>query len=148
MFRFHRNQCKSSHHVSDKRVCLQGHRKLDQSKANVQEAILFAASSVSVVLKSDDRLKFVACWAHARRYLVESKDYKQECEKLLDVIQTLYDIEQRAVNYSIEERHALRQRESIPVLNAIRRHLDLYDQSQLLPSSPIAPPGTMKCRCG
>jgi len=109
---------------------------LAESKGYVQGDCF--SGNISVVLKSDDRLKFVACWAHARRYLVESKDYKQECEKLLDVIQTLYDIEQRAVNYSIEERHALRQRESIPVLNAIRRHLDLYDQSQILPKSDFA----------
>ena len=91
-----------------------------------------------MVLQSEGRLTFAACWAHARRYLVESKDYKEECEKLLDVIQVLYDIEQRAVNYWIEERHAIRQRESIPVLNAKRRHLDLYDQSQILPKSDFA----------
>ncbi len=42
------------------------------------------------------------------------------------------------MNYSIEERHAHRQRESIPVLNAIRRHLDLTDQSQILPKSDFA----------
>jgi hypothetical protein len=70
--------------------------------------------------------------------LVESSDYKAECEKLLDLIHALYDIEQRAVNYSIEERHALRERESIVVLNAMRKQLDLYDQSQILPRSDFA----------
>ncbi len=109
---------------------------LAESKGYVQGDCF--SGNISVVLKSNDRLTFVACWAHARRYLVESKDYKEEREKLLDVIQALYDIEQRAVNYSIEERHALRKRESIPVLNAIRRHLDLYDQSQILPKSDFA----------
>jgi transposase len=109
---------------------------LVESKGYVQGDCF--SGNLSVVLQSEGRLTFAACWAHARRYLVESSDYKAECEKLLDLIHALYDIEQRAVNYSIEERHALRERESIVVLNAMRKQLDLYDQSQILPRSDFA----------
>ena len=109
---------------------------LAESKCYVQGDCF--SGNLSVVLESEGRLIFSACWAHARRYLVESIDYKEECEKLLDMIHMLYDIEQRAVAYSVQERFAIRQRESIPILNAIRKHIDLYDQSQILPKSDFA----------
>ncbi len=49
----------------------------------------------SVVLHSDERLEFVACWGHARRKVVEATTYQPECELLLGMIQALYDVETR-----------------------------------------------------
>lgn len=40
----------------------------------------------SVIVQSDDRLKFVACWGHARRKLVEASSYKAESETLIGLI--------------------------------------------------------------
>jgi len=37
----------------------------------------------SVVLHSDGRLEFVACWGHARRKVVEASTYRSECDLLL-----------------------------------------------------------------
>lgn len=54
-----------------------------------------------MVLRSDGRLEFVACWAHARRKVVESSTYQPEAEQLLGMIQALYDIEARGTAYSI-----------------------------------------------
>jgi hypothetical protein len=42
-----------------------------------------------VVIHSDDRLEFVACWGHARRKIVEATTYKPECELLLGMIQAM-----------------------------------------------------------
>jgi transposase len=89
----------------------------------------------SVVLRSDGRLEFVACWSHARRKVVESLTYEQEAEQLLGMIQALYDIETRANEYSAKERQELRARESVLVLNAIRKWLDSPVVAEVLPKS-------------
>ncbi len=92
----------------------------------------------SVVIESAGRLTFSSCWAHVRRYAVECVDYKEDCETLLDMIQAIYDIEARASNYSDEERHGLRQKESVVVLSAIRRWLDTKTAPVVLPKSSFA----------
>ena len=51
------------------------------------------SGNTSVVIHSDARLEFVACWAHVRRKIVEASTYKTEAETLLGMIQALYDIE-------------------------------------------------------
>jgi transposase len=92
----------------------------------------------SVVLNSDGRLEFVACWGHARRKFVEAVTYTPERELLLGMIQALYDIETRAKDMSWQERQALRQRESTIVLNAIRQWLDSEPLGAVLPKSDFA----------
>ena len=47
-----------------------------------------ALGKPSVVLHSDDRLEFVACWGHARRKVVEATTYRAECELLLGPFDT------------------------------------------------------------
>lgn len=96
------------------------------------------SGNLAVVLESDGRLKFSACWAHARRYAVECADYRADCDLLLDMIQALYTLEERAANMSIEERYALRQREAVPVLCAIRAWLDTKTEQEVLPKSGFA----------
>ena len=92
----------------------------------------------SVVIESAGRLTFSACWAHARRYAVECVDYKEDCETFLDMVQALYDIEALASSYSDEERLALRQKESVVVLGAIRQWLDTKTAPAVLPKSDFA----------
>ncbi len=92
----------------------------------------------SVVIESEGRLTFSACWAHARRYAVECVDYKEDCETLLNMVQALYDIEARASSYSDEERHALRQIESVVVLSSIRQWLDTKTEPSVLPKANFA----------
>ena len=79
------------------------------------------SGNLSVVIHSDERLTFAACWGHARRKVVEATTYPKECELLLGMIQALYDIETRGKDLSWQDRQALRQREATVVLEAIRR---------------------------
>jgi len=96
------------------------------------------SGNTSVVLHSNERLEFVACWAHARRKVVEAQTYAAEGQLLLGMIQALYDIETRGKILSCEERLALRQRESTVVLAAIRQWLDSAPLELVLPKSDFA----------
>jgi len=89
----------------------------------------------SVVLRSDGRLEFVACWAHARRKVVESSTYEKEADQLLGMIQVLYDIEVRGKAYSVEQRERLRSRESAPILASISKWLASPVVADVLPKS-------------
>lgn len=96
------------------------------------------SGNLSVVIHGDDRLTFAACWGHARRKVVEATTYAKECELLLGMIQTLYDIETRAKDLSWQDRQALRQRDSTVVLDAIWRWLDTTPLQAVLPKSDFA----------
>ena len=93
------------------------------------------SGNLSVVLQSDERLTFVACWAHARRKVVEAQMYKAEGEVLLGMIQALYDIERRASDWTVEERQQLRMSESSLVLASIRKWLDSFPEGYFLAKS-------------
>jgi len=96
------------------------------------------SGNLSVIIHSDGRLTFVACWGHARRKVVEVTTYQQESETLLGMIQALYDIEDRAKTMTWQERQALRQRESTVILDAMRRWLDTLPLDAVLPKSDFA----------
>jgi transposase len=66
----------------------------------------------------------VACWAHPQATWV------------LEQIQKLYDVEDRAREWTDSERHALRQAESRPLVDAIEIWLAERDQQEL-PRSPL-----------
>jgi transposase len=89
----------------------------------------------SVVLESDGNLQFSACWSHARRKVVEAKSYSELSEQLLGMIQGLYDIEQRARQWSAEERQRLRATESRAVLDAIWKWLESPVVGDVLPKT-------------
>ena len=93
------------------------------------------SGNTSVVMHSDERLEFVACWTHARRKLVEASTYQDQRDQLLSMIQALYDIETRGASLSSEERQQLRERESKVVLTAIRNKLDSMPLETILPKS-------------
>jgi transposase len=96
------------------------------------------SGNLSVVIDSDERLRFVACWSHARRKFVESTTYEEECEIALAMIQALYDIETRAAGMSWQDRQALRLRESTVILRAIKDWLDTEPLRNVLPKSDFA----------
>ena len=96
------------------------------------------SGNLSVVLKSDERLEFVACWSHARRKVEAATTYVDEAELLLQMINALYDIDTRAKEMSWEERGALRERESTVVLAGIKKWLDSPAINDLLPKSDFA----------
>ena len=96
------------------------------------------SGNLSVVIHSDERLTFAACWSHARRKVVEATTYPKEGELLLGMIQALYDIEARGKDLSWQDRQALRQREATLVLEAIRHWLDTRPLQDVLPKSDFA----------
>ena len=90
-----------------------------------------------IFLASDGGIVEVACWAHARRKFYDARsNAPREANEILEWIRQLYDIEDRALGRSAEERLALRQRESVPILNRIEAKLDELT-GQALPKSAL-----------
>lgn len=80
----------------------------------------------------------VACWAHGRRKfepLIKDGPHPQ-ATWVLEQIQKLYDIEDRARLWTDSERHQLRQAESRPIVLAIETWLAERDQHEF-PKSPL-----------
>ena len=96
------------------------------------------SGNLSVVLESDERLEFVACWSHARRKVEAATTYTDQADLLLQMINTLYDIDTRAKEMSWQDRGALRQRESTVVLAGIKKWLDSPTVTNVLPKSDFA----------
>lgn len=107
-----------------------------QSRCKVQGDCF--SGNKSVVIQSDGRLEFVACWAHARRKVVESLTYREQADVLLGMLQGLYDIETRGALLSHDGRTELRGRESEPVLATIRKWLSSAVVAEVLPKSDFA----------
>jgi transposase len=81
----------------------------------------------------------VACWAHARRYFYEAQSSDlMRSTVMLAYARLLYDVESEARErgLSSEERRALRQQRSKPILNDIHQYL-VSQRAEVLPKSPI-----------
>jgi transposase len=80
----------------------------------------------------------VACWAHARRkfYAAQSSDVMR-ATVMLAYVRLLYDVEREARDRKLsdEDRRALRQAQSKPVLEDIQAYLEAQ-RPQVLPKSP------------
>ena len=96
------------------------------------------SGNTSVVLQSDGRLEFVACWSHARRKVEAATTYQKEANQLLRMIQALYDIETRAKEMHWKQREEQRARESSIVLAGIKKWLDNPALGRVLPKSDFA----------
>jgi transposase len=80
----------------------------------------------------------VGCMMHMRRYFYKALDSDQErMGKALHLIAKLYRVEDRAKGLSAEERFALRQRLSAPVMANLHAYL-LRIREEVLPKSPGA----------
>jgi len=78
------------------------------------------------------------CWSHARRKLVDAEKVAPEiAREAVDLIGALFAVERQAKHFSVEERLALRQAQSAPVLAKLREKLLDWKQ-QLLPKHPMA----------
>ena len=81
-----------------------------------------------VIHQSNGLIIEVACWAHARRYFEQALDNDRKlCGLVLEWIRQLYDIEHRALLMSDDERLALRQAESAPILRRMAEWLQVGD---------------------
>jgi transposase len=78
------------------------------------------------------------CWAHARRKFVDAeKTQPQIAAEAVATIKRLYAIEERAKTLDVPDRLTLRQKESAPILSAMKEKL-LRWKDQLLPRHPMA----------
>lgn len=76
-------------------------------------------------VRSDSRIKFAACWAHARRKIDECRSaFPIQVAKLESLIRTLYDIEDQIKGHEDSDRLARRHSLSRHVLDRIDRYLD------------------------
>jgi hypothetical protein len=81
-----------------------------------------------VIHQSNGLIIEVACWAHARRYFEQALPNDSKlCGLVLEWIRQLYDIEDRALLMSDDERLALRQAESVPILRRMGEWLKVDD---------------------
>jgi transposase len=79
----------------------------------------------------------VACWAHVRRKFFESRTSASvPAHAALARIRQLYKIEHDAAELSADDRRALRQKDSLPLLNAFDEWLAEQGR-RALPKSPI-----------
>ena len=73
----------------------------------------------------------VGCWAHCRSNFFDAKKLQPASMEMLQMIGALYGVERRAKKVSAEERLALRQKESLPMLDGIfdwcRKNESVYD---------------------
>jgi transposase len=74
--------------------------------------------------KQDASFQLAACWAHVRRRFVEAQPHSPgPCEKAVDLIGDLYDVEREAPGLGeaeVAHRHALRQARSAKVLKELK----------------------------
>ena len=78
------------------------------------------------------------CWAHARRKVIEAESTAPKiAREIVTVLSRLFALEQRAKELSVEQRLALRQSQSAPLLAELREKL-LGWKKQLLPKHPMA----------
>jgi len=78
----------------------------------------------------------VACMAHVRRKFFEALTSSKEAQHALAIIQEMYLIEKEAKDLEAEERMAVRQLKSIPLLKEFKAWLD-SERLIALPKSPI-----------
>jgi transposase len=85
---------------------------------------------------SNGTIHEVACWAHARRKFYEARSHApREANHVLELIRQLYEIEDRARELTPEGRLALRQGESVLVLDRLEAYLDAIAPGVLPKSS-------------
>lgn len=96
------------------------------------------SGNLSVVLAPGSSMTRMACWSHARRHVHEAKDMDLSVSAMpLALINQLYDIERRGLEWSIDERTEVRHKESKLILDRLGEWLDGPAAKSVLPSSKL-----------
>ena len=91
---------------------------------------------VNIEKVTGGRIKFSACLGHARRYVFNARLQQPVLgSKMMAQFRLLYDIEDRARTMDETQRLALRQKESVPVMNRLRELLDGDLAKRVLPKT-------------
>jgi transposase len=91
-------------------------------------------------VRSDSRITFAACWAHARRKIDECRSsHPQQVSELESLIRMLYDIEDQIKDFDDDRRSSRRQSLSCHVLDKIAAYLDseAMEFPKVLPKSNL-----------
>ena len=92
----------------------------------------------AIFLDAHSAIQEVACWAHARRKFFDAvSSYPREAHQMLEWIRQLYDLEDRAHEWSVDARRELRAYESNPVLDRIEAYSAELAR-RVLPKSSLA----------
>ena len=96
------------------------------------------SGNLSVVLAPGSSMTRMACWSHARRHVHDAKDMDLSVSALpLALINQLYDIERRGLEWSNDQRTEVRQRESKLILSRLREWLDGVVARSVLPAGKL-----------
>jgi transposase len=91
-----------------------------------------------IYLGSNDAIREVACWAHARRKFFDTRDSSpRDAHQVLEWIRQLYDIEDQARELSADARRELRVSQAEPLLALINTRLAELERGAL-PKSALA----------
>ena len=92
-----------------------------------------------IYLGKEDQIFATCCNAHARRKFVEAKPNDGvAAARAISMYRGLYDIEDRAKELSVMDRLALRQSESLPIMNELHDWLlETSDDLRVLPKSRL-----------
>ena len=91
-----------------------------------------------IYLGSNDAIREVACWAHARRKFFDTRDSSpRDAHQILEWIRQLYDIEDQAQPLSADARREMRANQAEPVLALINARLAELER-RTLPKSALA----------
>ena len=91
-----------------------------------------------IYLGSNDAIREVACWAHARRKFFDARDSSpRDAHQILEWIRQLYDIEDQAQPLSADARREMRASQAEPVLALINARLAELER-RTLPKSALA----------
>jgi transposase len=91
-----------------------------------------------IYLGSNEAIREVACWAHARRRFFDARDSSpRDAHQILEWIRQLYDIEEQARELSADARREVRVAESEPVLVRIGARLAELEK-RALPKSELS----------
>ena len=78
----------------------------------------------AIFLDPRSKIIEVACWSHARRKFFDAvRSNPREAHQVLEWIRQLYDIEDRAHDWSVAARRELRAREANPTLDTLEAYL-------------------------
>jgi len=94
------------------------------------------AYSGNLALRKKSPVVMVGCMAHLRRYFVEALEKDPQAAHFIAGIKKLYEIEEQAHSLSHDERRALRQARSTPLLRELMR-LQRELSPSVLPKSPL-----------
>ena len=90
-----------------------------------------------IYLGSNDAIREVACWAHARRKFFDTRDSSpRDAHQILEWIRQLYDIEEQARPLSADARRDIRASQAEPVLDRIDARLAELER-RALPKSVL-----------